>query len=331
MSAAALREELEKLKAQNASLRMASEVEPQPKATATPEVEPQLTATAISAPNPDPDKACENYKVDMAAANFGDCKCGYAKKDHAPAAFASRGGGAKRPAGLQLGSGAAPAGQTVAPLANAAAATRPQTAPPGASAQTAAVEKEAAEKAAAEEAATEKAAEEREAALKAAALKAEALKAAALKAAADKAAVEKEAAEEAATEKAAKERETALKAAAEEAAAQKASRGSVFSEGKSATASAPSTTLPAGSAESDEPSDASEPPAPPPVIAPLRLTPVPPEKGGAAENKGTPRGKASPREKGTPRGLDRAKMANEIAAEMRCPLTGRHAAPKDEP
>ena len=321
MSAAALREELEKLKAQNASLRMASEVEPQPKATATPEVEPQLTATAISAPNPDPDKACENYKVDMAAANFGDCKCGYAKKDHAPAAFASRGGGAKRPAGLQLGSGAAPAGQTVAPLANAAAATRPQTAPPGASAQTAAVEKEAAEKAAAEEAATEKAAEEREAALKAAALKA----------AADKAAVEKEAAEEAATEKAAKERETALKAAAEEAAAQKASRGSVFSEGKSATASAPSTTLPAGPAESDEPSDASEPPAPPPVIAPLRLTPVPPEKGGAAENKGTPRGKASPREKGTPRGLDRAKMANEIAAEMRCPLTGRHAAPKDEP
>ena len=321
MSAAALREELEKLKAQNASLRMASEVEPQPKATATPEVEPQLTATAISAPNPDPDKACENYKVDMAAANFGDCKCGYAKKDHAPAAFASRGGGAKRPAGLQLGSGAAPAGQTVAPLANAAAATRPQTAPPGASAQTAAVEKEAAENAAAEEAATEKAAEEREAALKAAALKA----------AADKAAVEKEAAEEAATEKAAKERETALKAAAEEAAAQKASRGSVFSEGKSATASAPSTTLPAGPAESDEPSDASEPPAPPPVIAPLRLTPVPPEKGGAAENKGTPRGKASPREKGTPRGLDRAKMANEIAAEMRCPLTGRHAAPKDEP
>ena len=321
MSAAALREELEKLKAQNASLRMASEVEPQPKATATPEVEPQLTATAISAPNPDPDKACENYKVDMAAANFGDCKCGYAKKDHAPAAFASRGGGAKRPAGLQLGSGAAPAGQTVAPLANAAAATRPQTAPPGASAQTAAVEKEAAEKAAAEEAATEKAAEEREAALKAAALKA----------AADKAAVEKEAAEEAATEKAAKERETALKAAAEEAAAQKASRGSVFSEGKSATASAPSTTLPAGPAESNEPSDASEPPAPPPVIAPLRLTPVPPEKGGADANKGTPRGKASPREKGTPRGLDRAKMANEIAAEMRCPLTGRHAAPKDEP
>ena len=67
------------------------------------------------------------------------------------------------------------------------------------------------------------------------------------------------------------------------------------------------------------------------MIAPLRLTPVPPEKGGAAENKGTPRGKASPREKGTPRGLDRAKMANEIAAEMRCPLTGRHAAPKDEP
>ena len=72
-----------------------------------------------------------------------------------------------------------------------------------------------------------------------------------------------------------------------------------------------------------------EPPAPPPVIAPLRLTPAPPEKGGAAENKGTPREKASPREKGTPRGLDRAKMANEVAAEMRCPLTGRHAAPKD--
>eukprot|EP00964_Phaeocystis_antarctica_P046670 scaffold26992_cov63-Phaeocystis_antarctica.AAC.1 len=183
MSAAELMAELEKLKAQNASLRNASEVEPQPKATATPEVEPPLTANATSAPEPDPDKACEAYKVDMAAANFGDCKCGHSKKDHAPAAFASRGGGAKRSAGLQPGSGAAPAGQTVAPFAKAAAATRPQTAPPGASAQTAAVEKEAAEKAAAEKAATEKAA-------------------------AEKATMEMAAAEKAATEMIAEERET---------------------------------------------------------------------------------------------------------------------------
>ena len=108
--AAALRAELERLKAQNAALK-ASEDEPQAKATATPEVGGQPSANATSAPNADPNKPCDNYRVDMAAANFGDCKCGFPKKDHAPSAFASRGG-------------AKPAGQTVAPPAGLAAALR---------------------------------------------------------------------------------------------------------------------------------------------------------------------------------------------------------------
>ena len=140
--AAALRAELERLKAQNAALK-ASEDEPQAKATATPEVGCQPSANAASAPNADPNKPCENYKVDMAAANFGDCRCGFPKKDHVPSAFASR--------------GAKPAGQM-------AAVTRPQTAPADASAQAAAMAKEAAEKAVAEKAAAEKAAAEGKAA-----------------------------------------------------------------------------------------------------------------------------------------------------------------------
>ena len=237
---------MERLKAQNAALK-ASEDEPQAKATATPEVGCQPSANAASAPNADPNKPCENYKVDMAAANFGDCKCGFPKKDHVPSAFASR--------------GAKPAGQM-------AAVTRPQTAPADASAQAAAMAKEAAEKAVAE------------------------------KAAAEKAAAEKAAAEKAVAEG---------KAAAEKAAADKAS------------------------------SAASEPSAPPPAIAPLRLKPAAPETGGAAEDKATPRETArgkgtprdSPRELDSPRGLGRAKIANEVAAEMRCPLTGRLATPRD--
>ena len=169
---------MERLKAQNAALK-ASEDEPQAKATATPEVGCQPSANAASAPNADPNKPCENYKVDMAAANFGDCKCGFPKKDHVPSAFASR--------------GAKPAGQM-------AAVTRPQTAPADASAQAAAMAKEAAEKAVAEKAAAEKAAAEG--------------KAAAEKAAAEKAVAEKAAAEKAVAEKAAAEEEPAAKAAA---------------------------------------------------------------------------------------------------------------------
>ena len=114
---------------------------------------------------------------------------------------------------------------------------------------------------------------------------------------ASKAAADAKAAEEARTE--------AEKAAAEKAAADKAS------------------------------SDASEPSVPPPAIAPLSLKPAAPETGGEAEDKATPletaRGKGTERdsEQGSPRGLDRAKMANEVAAEMRCPLTGRLASPRD--
>ena len=29
--------------------------------------------------------ACDNYRVDMAAANFGDCKCGFPKAAHSAA------------------------------------------------------------------------------------------------------------------------------------------------------------------------------------------------------------------------------------------------------
>lgn len=39
----------------------------------------------------DDHKPCQNYRVNTAAANFGDCKCGFAKDMHGAAAFASTG------------------------------------------------------------------------------------------------------------------------------------------------------------------------------------------------------------------------------------------------
>lgn len=62
--------------AQNAQLKATNTTEPQVKHTATSEVMPQPKPTATSEVDPEPEKACESYRIDVAAANFGDCKCG---------------------------------------------------------------------------------------------------------------------------------------------------------------------------------------------------------------------------------------------------------------
>jgi hypothetical protein len=47
---------------------------------------------AVAPPQPDVDEpaaggACNEYRVDLAGANFGDCKCGFPKSAHAASAM----------------------------------------------------------------------------------------------------------------------------------------------------------------------------------------------------------------------------------------------------
>ncbi|KAL1519976.1 hypothetical protein AB1Y20_023460 [Prymnesium parvum] len=152
--------------------------------------------------------ACEDYRVDMTAARFGDCKCGLPKAAH----------GAPPPGGW--GSGRASGRASYArPAAGRAGHEEVQKAEMDkAAAERKAAEmkeKAAAEKAAADKEAAEKEATERKVAEKAAAEKAAAEKAKAEKAKAEKAKAEKVAAQKAAHEKMEAERRRKLDEGAE--------------------------------------------------------------------------------------------------------------------
>ena len=50
------------------------------RAVTAPVIQPEFTADVSS--NNDAGGACDNYELDMTAARFGDCKCGFPKRDH---------------------------------------------------------------------------------------------------------------------------------------------------------------------------------------------------------------------------------------------------------
>ena len=124
----------------------------------------------MSSDEEDSGGACDNYRIDLTAAEFGTCKCGFPKAAH------KSGGGAPR-------------SKVKVPAAKAAEPPAEKSAADKVAAGKAAAEKAAASKAAADKAAADKAAAEKKAAEKAAAEKA--AKAAAEKAAAAMAAAEK--------------------------------------------------------------------------------------------------------------------------------------------